>query len=118
MRTPEQAVVYRIEDHLTVVRRLIIDLMDTTVATIVCLIITIGALPFAGNEVVYFGILATWPLVWVAYFVVLKGSRFRTVGYVLCGARIVNLSGERPGYVALLGRLAFVVVGPFNFLDD
>jgi uncharacterized RDD family membrane protein YckC len=118
MRTPEQAVVYRIEDHLTVVRRLIVDIIDTTVATIVSLLITIGALPFADHEVVYFGILVTWPLVWVAYFVVLKASRFRTVGYVLCGARIVNLRGERPGYFALLGRLAFVLLGPFNFLVD
>lgn len=35
--------------------------------------------------------------VWLGYFVFLKASRYRTLGYVLGGARIVNYRGERPG---------------------
>src|SRR5215212_7591002 len=66
MPTMEPAVYYRDKDYLGVVRRLLIDAIDTTVAA----------------------------------------------------ARIVNLRGERPRRLALLGRLLFAVLGPANFLVD
>ena len=44
-----------------------------------------------GHEIASLAMLVVWLGVWTLYFVVLKGSRFRTVGYVLAGARIVNL---------------------------
>jgi len=53
-----------------------------------------------------------------AYFVLLKRSRFRTLGYKLCGARIVNLQGDRPSVYSLTIRLLFAVFGPLNLLLD
>jgi uncharacterized RDD family membrane protein YckC len=111
-------VVYRIEDHIGTLRRLLIDFVDTSVAGIVSLVlswivITVTT-PIAGS----LAMLAIWTTVWTLYFVVLKGSRYRTLGYVAAGARIVNLDGERPRYLPLLGRLAFALLGPFNFVVD
>jgi len=50
--------------------------------------------------------------------VLLKRSKFRTVGYVVAGAKIVNLKGERPSILSLFGRLLFAFVGPLNALID
>jgi uncharacterized RDD family membrane protein YckC len=57
-------------------------------------------------------------LVWFGYFVLLKGSRYRTLGYVVAGTRIVNLGGDRAGYGNLTMRLLFVIGGPMNALFD
>ena len=57
-------------------------------------------------------------LVWTGYFVFLKASPYRTLGYVLGRARIVNYRGQRPGIPRLMGRLLFVIGGPMNFLFD
>ena len=111
-------VYYRDADYVGVLRRLLIDLIDTIVAGLVSLLLSAIAVVVAPREMQAFAALLIWTVVWLAYFVVLKGSRFRTLGYVIAGARIVNLEGERPGHLALLGRLLFVVLGPFNFLVD
>lgn len=112
------AVYYRDADSIGVLRRMLIDLVDTVVAGLVSILLSIIAMTIAPRDLQALAVLVIWTIVWLAYFVVLKGSRFRTLGYVIAGARIVNLSGERPSYAALYGRLAFVILGPFNFLVD
>src|SRR5688572_17440627 len=52
------------------------------------------------------------------YLVVLKHSRFRTLGYLVGGIRIVNIHGERPSIWSLAIRALFAVFGPFNMLID
>ena len=112
-------VYYRPEDCASVMRRLLIDFVDTGVAVTVSIVLSLFTRTVSPvYEVAVLAVWITWTTVWVAYFVVLKGSRFRTLGYVVAGARIVDFSGHRPGYLRLLGRLAFVVLGPVNFLID
>jgi uncharacterized RDD family membrane protein YckC len=117
--TRDEAVLYRIDDHVGVGRRLLIDLIDTGVAVVVSLVLTLVAVAVSpAPEFAYLAMVLIWATVWILYFVALKGSRFRTVGYVVAGARIVDYRGDRPAYRSLLGRLAFAVLGPFNFLAD
>ena len=119
MGTNREPVIYRVEDHIGTWRRLLIDLVDTIVASLVSLFLTLIAYAaISSPEIAVLVMLLIWTTVWVLYFVVLKGSRFRTLGYVIAGARIVNLQGEQPRYLSLLGRLAFAVLGPSNFLVD
>jgi hypothetical protein len=114
-----QPVVYYADaDYAGVTRRLLIDFVDTGVAmfaSIVCAVIASVALDAA--ETVMAGLVMACAI-WILYFVVWKGSRFRTLGYVLAGARIVDLHGQRPRRSVLLLRLAFVVFGPANFMID
>ena len=63
-------------------------------------------------------LLLSCALVWFGYFVLLKGSRFRTLGYVIAAAQIVSLKGERPSILSLTGRLLFALAGPLNFFLD
>jgi uncharacterized RDD family membrane protein YckC len=55
---------------------------------------------------------------WIGYFVILKGSKYRTIGYILGGVKIVNLQGNRPSTTSLLLRFMFAALGPFNMLLD
>jgi uncharacterized RDD family membrane protein YckC len=109
-----QAVVYRDDDYIGVVRRLLIDLIDTTVAMLVPIGLTAPAfligMPWLGIFI--------WPAVWIAYFVFLKGSSYRTLGYLIAGAQIVDMQGGRPSRFTLFGRLGFAILGPVNFLVD
>jgi uncharacterized RDD family membrane protein YckC len=53
-----------------------------------------------------------------AYMVLLKRSRFRTLGYRVAGVRIVDLRGERPSIPAMIIRLLLLAVGPgFTLID-
>jgi hypothetical protein len=112
------AVYYRAEDYLGVMKRLLVDFVDAGLAAAVSWIITFVVVVISPSYNTVLMSMIVWGAVWTLYFVVLKGSRFRTLGYVLAGARIVNFRGERPGRLALLGRLAFLVFGPTNFVID
>jgi uncharacterized RDD family membrane protein YckC len=62
-------------------------------------------------------LMAAAVFVW-GYEVPLKRSRFRTLGYLLTGAKIVNLQGQPPSLFLLTFRAAMWMLGPFNFLFD
>lgn len=106
-------------DYAGVWRRLGIDAIDTT--AVVLLTFAIGwVLVFLWPHEGSLGLvlLASTVALWFSYFVLLKRSRFRTIGYVIGGTRIVNLKGETPSIGSLCMRLLFAVAGPFNFLVD
>ena len=113
--SPEIGVFYHPDDYIRVGKRLLIDLIDVTIAVAACAGWT-AILLFVSPNRVAIGIM--WLSVWLAYFVFLKRSRFRTFGYRIGRARIVNLQGKRPSVAALLIRLLFVVGGPVNFVID
>jgi uncharacterized RDD family membrane protein YckC len=112
-------VYYRREDYLGVARRFLIDLVDFPVALFLSLSV-IGAVWTFVADLEDWGVvlLLLCGAVWFGYFVLLKGSRFRTLGYVIAGAQIVNLKGERPSFLSLTGRLLFALAGPLNFFFD
>ncbi len=117
--TDQIGVFYRREDYLGVGWRLLIDIIDTLTALIFSLFATIVLLLLLpANRAAGITVLAAWLLLWFGYFVLLKRSRVRTLGYILARAQVVNLRGERPSILSLLGRLLFVVGGPANFLID
>jgi len=81
--------------------------------------VTILAYLVVGEEFLWQGgTLLIWATVWLGYFVFLKGSRYRTPGYVLAKAKILNLQGEPPSYGQLLIRFLFSVFGPLNLVLD
>jgi uncharacterized RDD family membrane protein YckC len=63
-------------------------------------------------------IFGAWAIIWFAYFVILKRTRIRTLGYIVGGVRIVNLQGDRPSLISLSIRLIFAILGPFNIVID
>jgi uncharacterized RDD family membrane protein YckC len=115
----EVGAIYDIKDFLGVGKRLLIDVVDALVATVTSIILTLLLVfTWPWENSVGLVVLGLWSAVWLAYFVLLKRSRFRTIGYRLARAKIVNLQGETPSIASLLIRLLFVVGGPANFVLD
>jgi uncharacterized RDD family membrane protein YckC len=119
MTTIEYGVYYQDSDYIGVWRRFVIDFVDVFVAFSVSAALSAILLYFVrSDERLGLAVLTTWVAVWFAYFVLLKRSRFRTLGYVLAVARIVNLQGQTPSVASLVLRLLFAAMGPLNVLTD
>jgi uncharacterized RDD family membrane protein YckC len=115
----EQAVYFRREDYAGFWRRLAIDAMDVFVVGIVCLFVAIffwAALPSAAAAVR--GFFAVGALVAFLYLVLLKRSKWGTLGYRIGGVRIVGLDGGTPGIACLTVRLIFAMHGPLTWILD
>ena len=108
-------VYYELRDYATLWRRLLIDVVDVPVALAISVALVAAAAEFDDTPELLVAVLAS---VWFGYFVLLKASRYRTLGYIVAKARIVDLAGDRPGIFSLILRLMFVVGGPLNSLID
>ena len=116
----DEGVYFRPEDYVGLSWRLLIDVVDLIVVCGIWALLTLPLLMVLPKDKVLWGhtLLLTLAGVSFSYLVVLKRSRFRTLGYVLAGARIVNLRGDPPSIASMTLRLFFTVLGPFNLLLD
>ena len=118
-QTIPTGVYYRLSDYVSVSRRLLIDFIDVPTALALSALVIMAARTVLGESGEAPGITLLLGVgVWFGYFVLLKRSRFRTLGYVVMGARIVDLKGGQPSILSLLGRLLFAFIGPLNALVD
>jgi uncharacterized RDD family membrane protein YckC len=108
------------QDYAPFWLRVLVDLVDLTIFGVVCGILTMLVmminLPFTKTTLNL--LLLMWITVAVLYFVVIKRSSFRTLGYRLGRVRIIGLDGDPPSYGALIFRLMFGLLGPFNWALD
>jgi uncharacterized RDD family membrane protein YckC len=118
-REPERGVYFRWQDYAGFWRRLLVDLIDLSLVGTVWIV---SAIALVSQSPVNKGtldiVLAINVAVFFGYFVVLKRSKFRTLGYRAGGVRIVGLNGEKPGWFSLMFRLMFILLGPLNWLCD
>lgn len=115
MKKPLAGVYFRPNDYAGFWRRLLIDSVDLVVIGVVCVtLFVIVWMVFPSPSL----ILGTWAAACFSYFVLLKRSSAGTLGYRLCGVRIVGQDGETPGLSSLTLRLMFGVLGPLNWLVD
>jgi uncharacterized RDD family membrane protein YckC len=116
----EAGVFFRREDYAPFWKRVLVDLLDLLVVGIIFFLFTLPVIILSDEltRPVFNTITAMLAATLVLYFVVLKRSRFRTVGYRLFGVRIVGLDGNPPSYWALIVRLTFGFFGPLNWLLD
>jgi uncharacterized RDD family membrane protein YckC len=99
--------------------RVLVDLIDLVIFGIVGGLLTMLVMinvPFTKTTLNL--LLLMWITVALLYFVVLKRSNFRTLGYRLGRVRIVGLDGQPPSYGALISRLMFGMLGPLNWALD
>ena len=114
-----QGVYYDRSDFCGVRRRIAVDAIDVVSAFVLwfCACTVFGyfkpEFPWTLNA-----FLVSLLLVWFAYFVILKASPWRTLGYRVGRVKAVDLQGGPPSYLAHCMRFLFSVLGPFNFLID
>jgi uncharacterized RDD family membrane protein YckC len=113
-----QGVYYRWEDYASFWRRIAVDATDFLCAGALAFLVIGGLWTVFPSFDPADSLMGGAAVVAVAYFVVLKRSRFRTVGYRLGGVRIVGMDGRVPAWGALIYRLAFVLLGPLNWVVD
>jgi uncharacterized RDD family membrane protein YckC len=113
----EEGIYYRREDYAGFWRRLTVDVIDVAAVLLLFLLASAFMVRLAGPDdelptdalqVLLLAVLS------YAYFVLLKCSRLRTLGYRIGRVRVVDLRGEPPGLFALTIRFLFGVLGPLN----
>src|SRR5215471_3024981 len=115
----KNGVYFRREDYAQFWVRVLVDVIDLVAFGSICAALTIPVVMiFPPTKSTVNLILLTCVVVAFSYFVVLKRSRFRTLGYRLGRVKIVGLDGRAPSYPALILRLMFGVLGPLNWLLD
>ena len=114
----ERGVYFKPEEYAGFFRRLFIDIIDIVTAILVWFCLASLAIVFTDERLAKAIVLLLFPTVWFSYFVLLKRSSIRTLGYKLGAARIVSLQGSHPGIPSLTLRFLFSVFGPLNFLFD
>lgn len=122
----EAGAVYLSHDYVPLWKRLLIDIIDVLVVLVFAGALAVGLallMPTPDTEAemdrqAALAVLGALFAVWVGYFVLLKGSGHRTLGYRLLGADLVTLQGENPSFLCHAMRALFSVLGPFNFVLD
>lgn len=109
---------FRREDYASFWIRLLVEIVDLAVVIFLCVAFTLPLAAILPSDRLGFNvILLHWIAFLFLYFVVLKGSRIRTLGYRIGRVKIVGLDGRAPGYSALTLRLAFAILSPLSILD-
>jgi len=112
-------VVFKRDDCAGFWVRMMVDLIDILVAAIAVVVIAVPLLRVIPEDdlskVRALFLLAV--AVWLTYFVFLKYFS-RTLGYRLCGVRLVNLQGQPPTLWEVFTRGLFAVMGPGNLFFD
>jgi uncharacterized RDD family membrane protein YckC len=114
-----EGVYFRREDYASFWRRLGAALVDVTVAGLLWLLSYVALWTIPPSQA-WFPECATIAgvLTLFGYFVVLKRSQFRTVGYRLARVALVGLDGLPVTWGTLLVRATFVSFGPFIWFLD
>lgn len=112
-----RGVYFQRDDYATFPRRLMVDLIDLAIFAILLLLSSIALAYLFVNDrgariqdLVFLAGLA----IAVLYFVVLKRSRFRTLGYRIGRVKVVDLNGRAPSYWSLVVRMLFGLLGPLT----
>ena len=115
-----KGVYYSRGDYAGFWRRLAVDLIDFTVllVAVITVLLALTLLPPVGERTFVQVAFGSGLALGFVYLVLLKRSRFRTLGYLAGGIRIVTIHGERPSIWALTIRALFAFFGPFNTLVD
>ncbi len=113
-------VIYKSKDYAGFTRRLLIAAVDGIVFVLLLLpIVVFTTIALKDHDAFYFKInyiFSALLLIW--YFALLKRSKFRTVGYVLTGVKIVDLQGNKPSVFKMILRLFLLFIGPFVVYID
>jgi uncharacterized RDD family membrane protein YckC len=117
--TAATGVYFRREDYASFWVRLLVDVVDFMVFGAFSLAVAIVIwMILPTNRATMNLILLVSLAAGFFYFVVVKRSQFRTLGYRVGRVRIVGLDGQAPSYSSLILRSVFGILGPLNWLDS
>ena len=116
----EFGVIFRRNDCASFGLRLLAGAIDLLIAGIVLWIVlevAVILVPQGDNSEGPIAVLSI-VITWFFYFVILKYFGSRTVGYSLCGIRILSMKGCRPSLWTIAIRSLLGIFGPIHFVVD
>jgi len=112
-------VFFETKDYANLFQRTLIMVIDLAVLLAVAAII--GWLwPWYNYEIeefhpAFFIVILTLSYI---YLSILKPSKYRTLGYIATGVKIVDLKGEKPAFLTMTARFVFLLFGPLAMIVD
>ncbi len=112
-------VIFDKKDYAGFINRVVIAVVDLIVIFIISAIVLYISDFLIYEEESYFKFnFFFFSLFSIWYLALLKRSRFRTIGYILTGVKIVNLKGEKPSVFKMIFRVLLLLIGPFELIID
>lgn len=111
----ELGVFYAVHDYAGILRRLAIVVVDFVILVLAYFLMAVVA---AFSDFVNQHMLVLYLALCYLYLVVLKTTRWGTVGYLVTGVRLVDLRGNQLRLWRATFRFLFFVFGPLNVLFD
>ena len=111
--TAEKGVIYSASDRIGIGGRFLIIVIDSSIvliAGIACLELSRHFDP--GNAFL------AWLIFTISYLIVLKATPLRTIGYRVCGAKLVDMQGATPNVLRIICRLLLTQIGICNPILD
>ena len=117
--TEDVGIFFDLENYAGILKRSTAWVIDI-LFLIIILAILVYILYFTISEEIIVIKIAFWTFLLITYIYlsVLKPSRFRTIGYIVAGLKIVNLKGEKPSWNTMLTRFVMLGFSPFAFMID
>lgn len=112
-------VIYDKNEYAGFLKRVIIaavDLIVLAIFAVISLSVSYYFIYYADNYI-QFNLLFILFLA-VLYLGFLKRSKYRTLGYILTGVKIVDLKGNRPTIFKMILRVFMLFFGPFELIFD
>jgi len=112
-------VIFDKKDYAGFIKRVVIAIVDLIVILVISAAVLFGSDYFIYEEGAYYKFNFFFVLIFsIWYLALLKRSRFRTIGYMLTGVKIVNLKGAKPSAFKMILRAALLLLGPFELIID
>ncbi len=112
-------VYYDHKNYAGLLRRILIAIIDTLVITLFTILVLYITEYFFIDENRYITVnLNLFIFNSLFYLVFMKRSKFRTIGYILTGVKIVDLHGTQPTIFKMILRVGLLIIGPFGLIFD
>ncbi|MCC9607319.1 RDD family protein [Blastopirellula sp. JC732] len=113
---------YDERDYIGILRRLVIYAIDIFVLLMLGVAVGIPITITAVLEILPLDPGITFWLVYLlaiwTYLAPIKRTRFGTLGYLICGVRIVSATGAPPSLLVMTTRMVLWIANPFNTITD
>ncbi len=112
-------VYYEKDEYAGFLKRIVIAVIDIVIILLFSAVCLFVSNYFIYSENGYFNFNFFFILfLSILYLAILKRSKYRTVGYILTGVKIVDLKGKQPSIFRMILRVFLLLIGPMELVID
>ena len=112
-------VIFNREEYAGLIKRIVIAVVDLILIFGISISVLFITDYLIYNDELYYKFNFFFILIFsIWYLAFLKRSKFRTLGYILTGVKIVDLKGQKPSAIKMILRALLLLLGPFELIID